>query len=378
MTGQVRARALLDWYGRHRRTLPWRRHDGPADPYAVLVSELMLQQTRVETVIPYFTRWMNRWPTVASLACAPVDEVLEAWSGLGYYSRARNLHRAATVVVEQHSGRLPSDKKSLAALPGVGPYTVGALLSIGFGLPAALVDGNVSRVLSRWFALRAPPATSKAKKTLWSLASELSIGEHAVRDPSSWSQSLMELGATLCKPRNPLCPQCPVSSWCRAFDLHLTDVIPAKTPKKAPVQVEAVYVLLTRADGALWLARRPDTGRWAGLWEPPGVEGVDARDKLLGTIAVALDVNSHAPIKHVLTHRRYRITPLSAHWSATQSPELGALGYVDGRWWHPNEKKSPALSRLATKLVDLVTQSHTQLDLLPLASGPERGSDSVA
>ena len=373
-----RAKALLGWYRSHRRQLPWRRHDGPADPYQVLVSELMLQQTRVDTVIPYFQRWLARWPDFEALAQAPLDDVLEAWAGLGYYSRARNLHRAAQAVVTEHGGALPGEAKALARLPGVGPYTVGALLSIGLGRPAALVDGNVARVLSRWYALRAPPAETAAKKALWSLAGELALTPAAADDPSAWSQALMELGATVCDPKRPKCGDCPVARWCQAHSLKLTESIPAKTPKKAPKRVEAVYVLLTRSDGAVWLSRRPATGRWAGLWEPLGAEGPDAASALLSHMKRQVALTPLPPLTHVLTHRRYEVRVFHGEWRLETTPEPELFGYVDGRWWCDTSDEPLALSRLATKLLETLSASSRQLDLLPLASGPATGSNSGA
>src|SRR5262245_791594 len=202
----VRAQ-VLRWYRRHRRDLPWRR---TRDPYAIWVAETMLQQTRSETVQRYFARFLGRFPTVAALARARESAVLTLWSGLGYYSRARHLHRAARRVVAAHEGRVPADPAALRALPGVGRYTAGAIASIAFGRAEPVLDGNVARVLARWFGVRGDPRSSAVQATLWNLATLL---VHS-RAPGEWNQALMELGATLCTPRHPGCGRCPVRSQC--------------------------------------------------------------------------------------------------------------------------------------------------------------------
>jgi A/G-specific adenine glycosylase len=249
---------LLAWYGAHRRDLPWRAPD--ADPYRVWLSEVMLQQTRVETVKPYYERWLRRFPTLPALAEAPLDDVLKAWEGLGYYSRARNLHRAVREVAEHHGGEVPDDPDAFRALPGVGRYTAGAVLSIAFGRPEPLVDGNVRRVFARW---RDEPEPRDAD--LWALAEELVPGER----PGDLNQALMELGATVCTPRAPRCPDCPVRDFCAAYAAGTQEERPL--PKKAraiPHEHQAVAVI--ERDGRLLLARRPVDARLGGLWEFPG------------------------------------------------------------------------------------------------------------
>ena len=349
----ARAAALLAWYGQHRREMPWRRAEGQADPYAVLVSELMLQQTRVDTVVPFFLRWMARWPTVAALAAASTEEVLAAWTGLGYYNRARNLHRAAQVVVARHGGKLPAEAAALAALPGVGPYTLGAIRSIAFGAPAPLVDGNVARVLSRWQASRLPPASAAGKKALWALATTLVAQPPAALSPGDWNQALMELGATLCMARAPGCTRCPVATWCAAHADGVAAELPVRVPKRKPTVVAATYLLWRRADGHIWCGRRAETGRWAGLWEPPGMEGDDAETQVRAWVADQPHLRALPTVVHVLTHRRYEVTPLLV-LSEAPPPNLAALGYVASRWCAPDASRdvNSGLSRLAGRLLE--------------------------
>ena len=200
---------LLLWYGAARRRLPWRDN---LDSYRVWISEVMLQQTTVKTVVPYYEKFLGAFPTVADLAAAPIDQVLSRWSGLGYYSRARNLHAAARVIVRDHGGRFPTGPEEALALPGVGAYTAAAILSIAHGLPMAVVDGNVARVLARLLAIRGPIKSSAVRKRLWTSAA-------VFLDPSApgdFNQAMMELGATVCTPKSPLCGECPVASWCEA------------------------------------------------------------------------------------------------------------------------------------------------------------------
>jgi A/G-specific adenine glycosylase len=252
---------LLDFFHRTRgdRAMPWRE---TLDPYAIWVSEVMLQQTRVETVIPYYRAWMQRFPTVEALADAPQEDVLKRWEGLGYYSRARNLHSAARVVRERHGGRLPADLKELRDLPGVGAYTAGAVASIAFGLSTPAVDGNVRRVASRLLDLPDPPP-----KRL-----EDVVGRWVPRDePGDFNQALMELGATICLPRNPLCEVCPVSDLCEARVAGTVDVRPAPR-KRATVRKEVHAVTVAVRSGAsvlLALRRRPPEGLLAGMYEFP-------------------------------------------------------------------------------------------------------------
>ncbi len=253
---------ILSWYARHRRKLPWRDHP---DPYAVWVSEIMLQQTRVETVIPYFERWMESFPDLASLAEASEQEVLLAWEGLGYYSRVRNLHKAARIVVSQYHGELPQDVPSLRKLPGIGRYTASAIASMAFGLDEATLDGNLRRVLSRVFDVSEPADTSAGEKRLWALAEE----NLPRRRAGDYNQALMDLGAMICLPHNPTCLLCPVSKLCKARDLGLQEQRPVlKAHPEVPHITVTAAVL--RRDGRVLLAKRPSKGLLGGMWEFPG------------------------------------------------------------------------------------------------------------
>ncbi len=305
----TRVTHLLRWYNENRRRLPWRANPGDqADPYAVLVSELMCQQTRVETVIPHYQRWMSRWPTIEALCDADVQDALQMWTGLGYYRRARNLLKAAQEAVNLHGG-LPADHNALLKLSGVGPYTAGALASIAFGIPSALVDGNVARVLSRWFAIDSDVSKGPGRRKVWRHADELLLEPVAHNDPGTWNQALMELGALTCTPRRPNCAICPVSQWCQARQTGRELELPIARKRPPPVAVLASCAVVVR-DNDVLLNKRADHGRWAGLWEPPTCEGNDHTQQLQRLVS-ALQLKLRAPVgqlSHALTHRTYTVT----------------------------------------------------------------------
>jgi A/G-specific adenine glycosylase len=259
-------RLLLAWYAAERRLLPWR---ADRDPYRVWISEAMLQQTRVATVIPYFERFVARFPDCAALARAPLEDVLAHWSGLGYYRRARTLHEAARTIVERHRGRFPERREDVLALPGVGPYTAGAVLSIAYGQREPLVDGNVARVFARLFGIEGVPGARVFEDELWRRAREL-VPE---RGAGEWNQALMELGALVCTPREPRCDACPVREHCVALASGRTGLLPTPKPRPAVIEVE-LEILLVSADGRVLLERRPPAGRMAGLWQLPTRERV--------------------------------------------------------------------------------------------------------
>ncbi|HEY3217331.1 MAG TPA: A/G-specific adenine glycosylase [Candidatus Eisenbacteria bacterium] len=254
---------LLAWYREHRRHLPWR---GSRDPYRVWVSEVMLQQTRVATAIPYYQNFLDRFPDIQTLARARPSDVLVAWAGLGYYRRARNLHAAARLVVRDHGGQVPGEAEFFGLLPGVGRYTTGAVLSIAFDRPLPALDGNVARVLARLHGVGASLRDPKGARRLWSLATALVPG----RAPGDWNQALMELGAVLCRPRQPRCGECPVGRWCRARALGRIEAFPPVVPRRAVERVRRAVALVTRGPKVLMVRR--DGALLAGLWEPPGVE----------------------------------------------------------------------------------------------------------
>ena len=255
------ASKLLDWYHANKRTLPWRGHPSA---YAVWVSEIMLQQTRVEAVIPYFERWMRLFPTVQVLASASEQAVLNAWEGLGYYSRARNLHKAAKIVVEEYHGEIPRDLDELRKLPGIGRYTLGAIASIAFGMDVSALDGNIKRVYARIFDVDLPVDSSAGENLLWKLADRHLPKGHA----GDYNQALMDLGATICVPKNPRCLVCPVMRLCKARQNGTQNERPVKMPKKdVPHHVNAAAVIMQR--GRVLLAQRPSQGLLGGMWEFP-------------------------------------------------------------------------------------------------------------
>ncbi|KUK69045.1 MAG: A/G-specific adenine glycosylase [Anaerolineae bacterium 49_20] len=261
---------LLDWYAKNARELPWRSRQSA---YRTWVSEIMLQQTQVDTVIPYFEAWMARFPDIKSLAAADEQEVLTLWEGLGYYSRARNLHRAARILVAELDGELPQNPEALQRLPGIGPYTAAAIASIAFGADVAAVDGNIRRVLSRLFNVTIPARSTEGEKIIWKLAEEnLPAG-----CGGTYNQALMDLGASICTPVNPSCDSCPVSSDCLAFELGVQEERPVKLPRKK-VPHYLVTAAVIQRDGRVLLAQRHNNSLLGGLWEFPGgtLEEVDA------------------------------------------------------------------------------------------------------
>ena len=265
---------LLAWYQKNKRRLPW-RDPLRADPYVVWVSEIMLQQTRVEAVIPYYERWMRLFPDVRALAGASEREVLNAWEGLGYYSRARNLHKAAKIVVDQHNGEIPRDLDELRKIPGIGRYTVGAIASIAFNMDVSALDGNIKRVYARLFDISEPVNSPVGEKILWKLADE-NVPRGQAGD---YNQALMDLGATICIPKNPRCLICPVMELCRARQNGTQQQRPVKTPRKdVPHYVHAAGVIIKR--GKVLLAQRPSNGLLGGMWEFPNgrVNGDPAED----------------------------------------------------------------------------------------------------
>jgi len=296
---------LLKWYGENARILPWR--DDPT-PYRVWISEIMLQQTRVTAVMPYYERFLNALPDARALAEVPDEELMKLWEGLGYYSRARNLKKAANVVVREHGGELPASFDALLALPGVGRYTAGAISSIAFGIPAPAVDGNVLRVVSRVTASRADVMDAKVKQQMEKeITSILPHGR-----AGDFNQSLMELGATVCLPNGePLCAQCPLSHLCEAYQKGLTSEIPVKAAKKAR-RIEQKTVFVIAADQSVALQKRGETGLLAGLWEFPNTAGaLNAEQAEAFVRGLGLDICSLSPLpagKHIFTHIEWHMT----------------------------------------------------------------------
>jgi A/G-specific adenine glycosylase len=330
-TGALRG-ALIAWYDRAARDLPWRR---TRDPYAIWVSEIMLQQTRVDTVLKYYDRFLERFPTPAALAGASEDAVLAAWSGLGYYRRARHLQSGVREVVERYGGEVPRSADARRELPGIGRYTAGAIGSIAFDLQEPIVDGNVARVLSRVLAIDAAPA--QAQPALWAAAGRLVQGER----PSALNQSLMELGATVCSKVRPGCGHCPIATSCRAHAEGRAEQLPVAVKKRAPRRVRLVALVATRIRkrrAELWLTRG-ERSLFAGLWNLPMAEGRGrgAAQELLerSGLAGALATRPSGALTHVLTHRRlelqlWRVNDAEPAASACAACplELSALGSV--------------------------------------------------
>jgi A/G-specific adenine glycosylase len=332
---------LLAWYRANARDLPWRRS---RDPYRIWLSEIMLQQTRVEAVIPYFHRFLDRFPTVQDLAAASEQDVLGLWSGLGYYRRARYLHRAAQRVAEQ--GAFPDTARGLRELPGVGAYTAAAVASIAFGRDELAVDGNLRRVVARLAAVEQPPDRGEGARAVRRHLDILLPQGRA----GDFNQALMDLGATVCIPSTPRCPACPLAQDCRARAEGRQEVLPVRVPRKAPRVVKAVALVLT--DGvATFLVQRPSGGLLAGLWGPPervqgeGEEERDCLRLLLEDLAVpaGLLAVQAGELEHVFTHQRWRV----AVYQARLPPRTLA-----GHWWRAGTEPPP-LSRLAERILAL-------------------------
>ncbi|MDY7228935.1 A/G-specific adenine glycosylase [Hyalangium rubrum] len=331
---------LLAWYDRERRDLPWRR---TRDAYAIWLSEVMLQQTQVSTVIPYWERFLARFPTVEALAQAPLEEVLTGWKGLGYYSRARNLHRAAQEVVARFGGRLPSTAEELLTLPGFGRYTAGAVASIAFGEQAPLVDGNVARVLSRLFEVEGLPGDRAREARLWELARALVQGER----PGDFNQALMEHGATVCRPESPLCLLCPVRTACGAFKRGRVDELPPAKVRAPPKRLTLVLAVWPHED-ALLFARRAEKGLFGGLWELPAAEvepeaehtvAAESLSKALG-VQVAPEAEL-GTVRRQLTHRALtlRLLRVSGPRRPSRAPAFHEL-----RWCTPDQAAGLGMS----------------------------------
>ncbi|AGC43585.1 A/G-specific adenine glycosylase [Myxococcus stipitatus DSM 14675] len=331
---------LLGWYDRNKRDLPWRR---TKDPYAIWLSEVMLQQTQVATVIPYWERFLARFPTVLALASAPLDDVLAGWKGLGYYSRARNLHRAAQEIVSRFGGKLPSTAEALLSLPGFGRYTSGAVASIAFGEEAPLVDGNVARVFSRLFEVEGPPGDREREATLWELAALLVKGER----PGDFNQSLMEHGATTCRPENPLCLLCPVRDACAAFRKGRVDELPPAKVRATPKKLTLALAVWSHADTLLF-ARRADSGLFGGLWELPAAEVDDDATpeettlRLTAALGAGVRLESQlGTVKRQLTHRD--LTLRLYRVSGPQRPSRSE-SFQELRWCTPAEAATLGMS----------------------------------
>jgi A/G-specific adenine glycosylase len=335
--------ALLDWYDRNRRNLPWRQSD---DPYAIWISEILLQQTRVETVIPYYLRFLAAFPTVEALATANDDDVRGLWSGLGYYRRASSMLNAARLVVKECGGTLPSSAEGLRKLPGFGPYTAGAVASIAFGEAVPAVDGNVERVLARILGLTRPVKHPATNREIWATASQLAQCSR----PGDLNQALIELGATTCKPR-PLCGACPVRTSCHAREAGLTETIPAPAERRPKKEMALTLLALNRrSPSRILLEKQKEKGLFSGLWCLPMLEGLldidavaDEAERHFGFELI--DLKSLGAFTHVLTHRLLRVRVVAA---VTEAKPTETQKYVSEK-----EIRSLGVPTLTTKALAL-------------------------
>jgi A/G-specific adenine glycosylase len=328
------ATRLLNWYADHARNLPWRRHP---DPYAIWVSEIMLQQTRVETVIPYFQKWMELYPNIKSLAAASQEQVLSTWEGLGYYSRARSLHRAAQMIIDEHGGRLPQEVRALRQLPGIGPYTAGAIASIAFDADEPALDGNIRRVLARVFNVQEPARSPQAEHILWGLAAaNLPQGK-----AGDYNQALMDLGASICTPRSPNCHSCPAGEICQAYALGIQEQRPVRSARSGVPHYTVTAAVIQR-NGSVLITRRPENGLLGGMWEFPGgklQEGEDLPACLRREIQeeLGVDVRVADPLgiyRHAYTHFRVTLHAFRCFLAAGEPHPIEAS---DLRWVMPSD-----------------------------------------
>ena len=342
MTQQI-AELLLAWYAKNARHLPWRES---SDPYAIWISEIMLQQTRVDTVIPYYQRWMEKFPNINDLAQATEQDVLQLWEGLGYYSRARNLHKTAREIKENYGGKLPDERKSLEKLPGIGSYTAGAIASIAFGMDETALDGNIQRVLSRLFDMGLPVRSPEGKKELLLIAERILPPGEA----GTFNQALMDLGAAICTPRSPLCPGCPLNTLCQSYEKGTQNERPV-LEKRPAIPHYTVTAAVIRRDGLYLIARRPAEGLLGGMWEFPGGKkeaGEDLETCLKREIREEMGVEilidaSFGVYRHAYTH--FRVT-LYAFLCLLNGEEPQALEADEIRWVNISELEDYPMGKI--------------------------------
>jgi A/G-specific adenine glycosylase len=327
-TTQIRAK-LLRWYRRYARDLPWRRTN---DPYAIWLSEIMLQQTQVQTVVAYYERFLRRLPTVEKLARARLDTVLKLWEGLGYYSRARNLHKAAQCITKEHQGVFPDTAEDLMRLPGIGRYTAGAIASIAYGLQEPILDGNVTRILCRVFRIHGDTRSQAVQRQLWALAADLVPR----RSPGEFNQAMMELGATLCARQGPNCPACPLAKLCLAHQHQEQDQLPQRSPKKSvPHKIVAIGIIFHK--GKILIDKRKPEGLLGGLWEFPGGkpepgESLEAalKREVKEELNINIKVGRHlTTVHHAYTHFTVELHAYRCHY-VSGTPKC--LGCTDYKW----------------------------------------------
>ncbi|MGL6172997.1 MAG: A/G-specific adenine glycosylase [Cellulosilyticaceae bacterium] len=330
---------LLEWFDQNKREMPWRN---TSDPYSIWVSEVMLQQTQVDTVIPYYEKFMERFPTVVDLADASLEEVHNYWQGLGYYRRAENLHKGAKVVATEYGGVFPKDPKEVKRIPGIGPYTLGAVLSIAFRIPLPAVDGNVMRILSRQFMIDADISITKNKKIF-----EDKVMELMPSDPNRFNQALMELGALICTPKNPKCTSCPIQPICEAHQWQRELDFPVKT-QKIKVVTEKYRVILIEKDGKYWMEKRSSEGLLAKLWGFPMIEEkewVKKYEKEVTTFPME-------GFTHVFTHKKWELTPIIIDWTPEVERLLGSYVGEENQFVTIEEMSGLPIGTAFTKIID--------------------------
>ncbi|MFQ5469166.1 MAG: A/G-specific adenine glycosylase [Gammaproteobacteria bacterium] len=335
---------LLDWHQLHgRKNLPWQKNP---TPYRVWISEIMLQQTQVATVIPYYERFMQRFPDYRSLASASMDDVLNLWAGLGYYARGRNVHRTAQLVIKEHDGELPVDIDQLQKLPGLGRSTAAAILSLAHHQCQAILDGNVKRVLTRFHAIEGWPGQRNVLKTLWSLAEKHTPKKNTAR----YTQAIMDLGATLCTRSSPLCQQCPVNTDCTAYKNDTVTQYPASKPKKKLPTRKTIMLMLVNRDNAVLVIKRPPTGIWGGLWALPECsEQNTLKDWCRNTLHIKIgDYEIHPGWRHSFTHYHLDITPVLARISGDTSCVMDDSQHL---WYNATKNYAIGLATPTAKLL---------------------------
>ena len=340
-------KALLDWYDAHRRDLPWRARPGEhADPYRVWLSEIMLQQTTVRAVGPYFARFLERFPDVGALAAAPSEDVMKAWAGLGYYSRARNLHRAARIVADDLGGRFPETEEGLRDLPGIGPYTAAAIAAIAFDRPAAPVDGNIERVIARLHAIETPLPAAKAE--IKARASALVPEDR----PGDFAQGMMDLGAMVCTPKSPACALCPWMDVCRGRALGIAETLPVKPPKAEKPKRRGIAFVAIRDDGAVLTRRRPPRGLLGGMTEVPGSDWITGETMPDARPPIAGDWDDlDGVVRHVFTHFALELSVRRRHVNGGAAPS----GHT---WIGPDDLADAAFPTVMRKVLH-----HAGIDL---------------
>lgn len=332
---------LLSWFDQHgRKHLPWQQD---INAYRVWVSEIMLQQTQVTTVIPYFERFMQRFPMVTDLANAQQDEVLHLWTGLGYYARARNLHKTAQMVRDQYNGEFPNSQEQLEALPGIGRSTAGAIRAIAFKQHASILDGNVKRVLARHFKVAGWPGNAKVAKALWSHAEALTPSERT----ADYTQAIMDLGATLCVRSRPLCDLCPVAADCAAKQANEVEQYPGKKPKKDKPVRSTCMLMLENEAGEVLLEQRPARGLWGGLWSFPECSEADLHRELAQWKARQTDTLE--PFRHTFTHFHLDITPVRC-----RANEFDIVSEKSTLWYSLDQPEEVGLTKPVTKLLEVL------------------------